>query len=59
MTKLEMITDILKHTGFAKEGLDKGYLKTMASSLSKSRVEQVYKLFLEDKEHASYYFMVL
>jgi len=59
MTKYEMVLDIVKHTDFSGNGLDTAYLKRMVSGISLDRVEQIYKLFLNDKEHASYYFLAL
>ena len=57
MTKKEMMYEIISNTKLS--GLNENNILRTLAKLKKSRVEEVYNVFVNDKEHALFYYNIL
>lgn len=57
MTKKEMMYEIISNTKLS--GLNENNVSRTLAKLKKSRVEEVYNVFVNDKEHALFYYNIL
>lgn len=57
MTKKEMVYDIVSYTHFCN--LNERDVENVIRKARKERVEEVYNKFLNDKDHAAFYYSVL
>lgn len=54
MTKKEMTYEILSHTTLS--GVNERGLIAAINKIKKTDIERIYNAFVEDKEHANFYF---
>lgn len=57
MTKKDMMYEIISHTRL--NSVSERQINSKLAKISKARVEEVYKAFTKDQEHALFYYSIL